>query len=85
MMNDLVSGNADANFFEGMGCVGGCVGGPRAILDREDGRKNVEEYAKGAVFETPLENYYVIELLKRLGLETIERLLEDNEIFTRKW
>jgi iron only hydrogenase large subunit-like protein len=85
MMNDLVAGSADANFFEGMGCVGGCIGGPRAILDREEGWKNVEEYAKDAVYETPLDNYYVIELLKRLGLDTIENLLLDNEIFTRKF
>jgi iron only hydrogenase large subunit-like protein len=85
MMNDLVAGSADANFFEGMGCVGGCVGGPRAILDKEEGWKNVEEYAKDAAYETPLDNYYVIELLKRLGLDTIESLLLDNEIFTRKF
>ena len=29
MMNDILSGKTKANFFEGMGCVGGCVGGPR--------------------------------------------------------
>jgi iron only hydrogenase large subunit-like protein len=32
MINDLLSGNTTANFFEGMGCVGGCVGGPRVLI-----------------------------------------------------
>ena len=30
MLNDILEGNGGANFFEGMGCVGGCVGGPKA-------------------------------------------------------
>ena len=27
MVADIVSGKGGANFYEGMGCVGGCVGG----------------------------------------------------------
>lgn len=83
MINDLLSGNTDANFFEGMGCVGGCVGGPRVLIPHEEGRIHVEEYGDAAPFETPIDNPYVIELLHRLGLETVESLLENNDIFTR--
>ncbi|NCB05754.1 MAG: iron hydrogenase, partial [Clostridia bacterium] len=63
MIEALRSGKADANFFEGMGCVGGCVGGPKAILNRERGRELVERYGEAAVYRTPLENPYVLELL----------------------
>lgn len=83
MMNDLLSGNTTANFFEGMGCVGGCVGGPRVLIPHEIGREHVEEYGNAAPFQTPIDNPYVIELLHRLGLETIESLLEKSDIFTR--
>lgn len=83
MLNALLSGNSSANFFEGMGCVGGCVGGPRAMIDKESGRENVEKYAKAAPYTTPIDNPYVIELLHRLGFETIESLLEKSDIFTR--
>ena len=38
----------DANFFEGMGCQGGCVGGPKAILDRKEGRRQVNAYGDSA-------------------------------------
>jgi iron only hydrogenase large subunit-like protein len=83
MINDLLSGNTTANFFEGMGCVGGCVGGPRVLIPHEIGREHVEEYGNDAPFETPIDNPYVIELLHRLGLDTVESLLEKSDIFTR--
>ena len=83
MINDLLSGNTTANFFEGMGCVGGCVGGPRVLIPHEIGRENVEEYGNSAPYPTPIDNPYVVELLHRLGLDTVESLLEKSDIFTR--
>ncbi len=83
MINDLLSGNTTANFFEGMGCVGGCVGGPRVLIPHEIGREHVEEYGSSAPYASPIDNPYVIELLHRLGLDTVESLLEKSEIFTR--
>ncbi len=83
MIAEITSGNIRANFFEGMGCVGGCVGGPKALIPREEGKVHVEEYGKDAPYPTPIDNPYVIELLHRLGLETIESLLEKSDIFTR--
>lgn len=58
--------------FEGMGCIGGCVGGPKAVLDREEGKRNVDRYGEEASCKTPLENPYVPELLKRLGFSSVE-------------
>lgn len=83
MINDIVSGKLEGNFFEGMGCVGGCVGGPRALIPHEEGRENVEEYGNSATYPTPIDNPYVIELLNQLGLDTVESLLENSDIFTR--
>lgn len=81
----LMKGEVTANFFEGMGCAGGCVGGPRAILDREQGRKNVEGYVQEAAFKTPLENPYVMKLMEKLGFGTVEELLEDESLFVRRF
>ncbi len=83
MINDLISGNTTANFYEGMGCVGGCVGGPKALIPHQEGRIHVKEYGAAAPYPTPIDNPYVIELLHRLGLDTIESLLEHSHIFTR--
>lgn len=56
---------------------------PKAILNREEGRENVNKYGDQAIYETPIDNPYVIDLLHRLGFDTVESLLEHNNIFTR--
>ncbi|NLL73182.1 MAG: iron hydrogenase [Clostridiales bacterium] len=83
LIEDIMAGKTSANFYEGMGCEGGCVGGPKTLIPHEEGRKNVEKYGDSASFPTPIDNPYVIELLKQLGFETIESLLNDSDIFTR--
>ena len=83
MINDLMAGKTNANFYEGMGCKGGCVGGPKAIIGVEAGTKKVNAYGEVAEYKNPVENPYVIELLNMIGLETVESLLEETDIFTR--
>lgn len=85
MLSALRAGEADANFFEGMGCAGGCVGGPKAIIKKEQGAEYVDEYGERANYPTPIDNPYVIELLHRLGFDTVESLLEHSDIFTRNF
>ena len=85
MINDILAGNRDGNFFEGMGCMGGCVGGPRAIIKKEEGKANVQAYGKQAAYKTPMENPYVIELLKKLGFPTVEEFLERSHLYDRKF
>lgn len=85
MLAGILEGRTDANFFEGMGCVGGCIGGPKALISREEGRKNVEWYGSEAVYKTPIDNPYVIKLLNQLGIETIENLIEHSDIFERNF
>jgi len=68
-----------------MGCVGGCVGGPRVLIPHEIGCQHVEEYGNAAPYLTPIDNPYVIELLHQLGFNTIESLLEKSDIFTREF
>mgnify|MGYP006922418334 CR=1 FL=1 len=45
-MQEVLDGTASANFFEGMGCPGGCVGGPKRVIPTEQGRKNVADYGE---------------------------------------
>ena len=85
MMNNLLEGLQDANFYEGMGCKGGCVGGPRSVTGAEKGTPLVDAYGDRSPYSTPIENPYVIELLRRLGIDSVESLLEDTEIFTRRF
>jgi len=84
MLNDIMEGKGGANFFEGMGCIGGCVGGPKALIPRDEGRLNVIRYGAEASYPTPIDNPYVIALLHQLGLDSIDSLLEQSDIFVRK-
>lgn len=83
LLKEISEGRVDANFIEGMGCVGGCVGGPKSLIDKELARAAVNEYGDEARIKTPADNPYVLELLRRLGYETVEALLDRDSNFTR--
>jgi iron only hydrogenase large subunit-like protein len=82
LLERLRGHEVSANYLEGMGCVGGCVGGPKVLIDPGAGRENLEVYGDRAAFDTPLDNPYVLEILRELGFDTIESLLGDT-LFTR--
>lgn len=79
MLQDALEGRIEANFYEGMGCVGGCVGGPKIIIDREQGTKYVNDYGEEAISTTPADNEYVLSLLKKMGFAEIDQLLEGDK------
>ncbi|ADL08220.1 [Fe-Fe] hydrogenase large subunit C-terminal domain-containing protein [Thermosediminibacter oceani] len=45
ILDAIEDGTLDANFVEGMACVGGCVGGPGVLIPPEEGAKAVDEFA----------------------------------------
>lgn len=59
------AGKTDADFFEGMACPGGCVGGPGALADGRVTDKLVEKYAAAARFKTAGENAPAVETIAR--------------------
>lgn len=86
LLDKALKGEIDANFLEGMGCVGGCVGGPKVVIDKEKGRENVNRYGEEAEYGVSLDSPYIIQILNAIGINSIEELGEDNEkslIFTR--
>lgn len=83
MIERIKNGKVEGNFFEGMACAGGCVGGPKRIIDVEKGKKAVDAYGNQAAYRTPLENPYVMELLARLNFGSVEEFLEKSDLLTR--
>ena len=83
LLEKIKAGERESNFIEGMGCAGGCVGGPKALIPRDEGADHVNRYALSAACHTPVDNPYVMDLLHRLGIDTIEALQEETKIFTR--
>lgn len=66
LLERLKDGDIGANFIEGMGCTGGCVGGPRTNVSIEDGKKSINAYASEAETGNPIDNEAVKHLLKHL-------------------
>ena len=85
LIEKIQKGKTEGNFFEGMACSGGCVGGPRVLIPKEEGKELVDEYGETAVYQTPLENPYVKELLERLGFTDIMDFLEHSDLLTREF
>lgn len=83
LLKEIMGGRVNANFIEGMGCPGGCVGGPKVLIDRHEGARNVDAYAGQAAIKTPVDNPFVLELLAKLGFDTIESLTRGHNMFTR--
>lgn len=79
ILKDVVEGKMEANFLEGMGCPGGCVGGPKVIIDPGEGQKYVENYGKEASSLTPVDNKYVMELLGHLGIYDTQDFLDSEK------
>ncbi len=83
LIEDVKNGDLRANFIEGMGCSGGCVGGPKSLIDAPLGQAHVALYGEQADFPSPVENPYVIDLLHRLGFPDAESLLSEDNMFVR--
>jgi iron only hydrogenase large subunit-like protein len=70
----------EANFIEGMGCIGGCVGGPRTNIDRGLGRDFVNDYGEESYILTPFDNKNLIKILEQLGVDSLENMMENEEV-----
>jgi len=77
----------NANFIEGMGCMGGCVGGPKAIVDKETAREEVNKFAEGSSIKVSVESQCIKDILTKIGINSIDdfKIREKTEIFERKF
>lgn len=61
----LKAGKIDANFFEGMACTGGCVGGPGVLTDMRISNKMVDAFAASSTMTAAPENQKAIDESKK--------------------
>lgn len=81
VLQDLSENNEiDENFIEGMGCVGGCVGGTRTNVEVERATKAANEFGEDSLIMTPFDNLNVMKILKQLGIDSIEKITENERI-----
>lgn len=85
LLEDLEHGKIKASFIEGMGCKGGCVGGPKAIIDTEEGRVAVDETAYESAIRNPIHSEIIKELLQQIGIKEFKDLNSEDCIFERSF
>ena len=80
-LDALRSGGKDiANFLEGMGCKGGCVGGPRTNIETGKAVELVNEFGEDSLILTPFDNLNVVKILRQFGIRSIEEIAENEEL-----
>ncbi|MDB2154534.1 [Fe-Fe] hydrogenase large subunit C-terminal domain-containing protein [Clostridium butyricum] len=62
----------DSNFIEGMGCKGGCVGGPKTLIPLEKGKQQVDNFAFDSPIKVPLHSETLDNILKEIGINSID-------------
>lgn len=70
----------NANFIEGMGCKGGCVGGPKALIPIEKGKEQVDKFAFDSPIKVPLHSKVLEDVLKNIGINSIEDFKDRDKI-----
>lgn len=81
ILEELRSGkNIAANFIEGMGCTGGCVGGPRTNIDVDSATKNVNDYGEESYILTPFDNKNIMKILENFYIFNLEDIMTDEKM-----
>lgn len=86
LLSKAQNGQVSANFLEGMGCIGGCVGGPKALIPTDEGRIKVEEFADSSEIKVAVDSDCMKVILNKIGINS-EKDFGDSEkidIFERK-
>lgn len=76
ILDKLKSGIVEANFIEGMGCKGGCVGGPRANIEVPKATEFVNQYGDESCYQSPVDNEKIAVILEKIGIRYPEDILK---------
>lgn len=85
ILEDLQHGNINGNFIEGMGCIGGCVGGPKSIVPRDNSKVAVDTFADNSKYKVAYDSPVMNGILDAIGIYTIDDYKDESktEIFHR--
>ncbi|MBZ9625776.1 4Fe-4S binding protein [Clostridium sp. FP2] len=70
LLTKAQNGEINANFVEGMGCVGGCVGGPKSLIDASFGKIRVNKFAQNSKIKVAIDSDCMNEILNRIGINS---------------
>lgn len=80
VLNEALKGQANASFIEGMGCVGGCVGGPKILVPPEQGKKAVDNFAYDSSIKVAVHSKVLDDVLDKLGITSLSDFEDSKKI-----
>lgn len=83
LLEQLRTHEIKATFVEGMGCPGGCVGGPKRIVDVEVGKEAVNQEAYSSAIKVPVNSEVLKSLLRQIGVKDVNSLNDVHSMFER--
>lgn len=80
LLTKTLNGEVKASFIEGMGCVGGCVGGPKANLPLDKGTANVDIFASSSAIKVPMYSSLLTDILAKLNIHSLEDFKDEEKM-----
>ncbi|WP_462392015.1 [Fe-Fe] hydrogenase large subunit C-terminal domain-containing protein [Clostridium cadaveris] len=80
ILDKAQSGSLESNFIEGMGCKGGCVGGPKAIIPTEEGKKILDDFALDSAYKVATHSEVMLDILKDIGINSLKDFKDPEKI-----
>lgn len=87
MLQNIHEGKIAAHFIEGMGCKGGCVGGPKVLIPVEEGTKAVDTLSNNSDIKLCLTSDIMKQFLEKIDIHGAEdfKSKEKIQIFEREF
>jgi iron only hydrogenase large subunit-like protein len=63
-----------------MGCVGGCVGGPKAIIPPEQGKIAADDFAYASPIKVPVHSSILDNVLEKLDIHSVDDFKDDKKM-----
>lgn len=80
ILSKALDGKIDGNFIEGMGCTGGCVGGPKALIPTEAGKEELDKLAFNSAIKVPLHSETLDKILEKLDITSIDDFKDNDKV-----
>lgn len=80
ILNKLKEEKLDGNFIEGMGCIGGCVGGPKVLIPKDQGKEYVDNVAFSSFVKLTVDNECMEAILEQIGIHGIDDFINEEHI-----
>lgn len=80
LLNNALKGNIDGNFIEGMGCIGGCVGGPKVIIPPTEGTMALNNFAYYSPIKVAAHSSTLDDVLAELDIYSLKDFEDEDKI-----